>query len=199
MEKSKASWALRQALKARTRRSRRRQVVCFYLFALFSLLISLGSDHHGFRRFIFAVCLVSIAVSSMSQWSRSQRRIVTSLDDRAQVAHGMNFDRLTASEQEEILRKYKMGRYILDWTTDERQETWRLRANEMAFRILRMALLWFVAVYWAVYLWMPSGKWKDAVMDSPVVISWLVVFVVSLPQVIVMWTEPDEAGEPRPV
>ena len=34
-------------------------------------------------------------------------------------------------------------------------------------------------------------------MDSPVVISWLVVFVISLPQQIEMWTEPDDVGEPR--
>ena len=34
--------------------------------------------------------------------------------------------------------------------------------------------------------------------DSPVIISWLIVFVISLPQVIEMWTEPDEiVSEPR--
>jgi hypothetical protein len=34
--------------------------------------------------------------------------------------------------------------------------------------------------------------------DGPVIVSWFVVFVVSLPQAIGMWTEPDEmAGEPR--
>ena len=34
--------------------------------------------------------------------------------------------------------------------------------------------------------------------DSPVIVSWLVVFVISLPQVIEMWTEPHEMpSEPR--
>ena len=36
-------------------------------------------------------------------------------------------------------------------------------------------------------------------MDGPVMISWLAVFVISLPQVIEMWTQPDEVGEPRVV
>ena len=38
MEKSKAGWILRAALKRRTRRYRRRQVVGFYLTMLLSLL-----------------------------------------------------------------------------------------------------------------------------------------------------------------
>jgi hypothetical protein len=197
MEKSKASWVLRQALKRRTRRWRRRQVVGFYLFMLFTLLISLGADHHGRGHFWFVLYPLVTAISTLSWWGRSQQRTVTSLDDRAQAEHGMNFEQLTDSEQKSILRRYRMGRYILDWTTDERQETSRLRANETAFRILRVALFWFAVCSWVIYFWMPSGDWRDMLMDSPVLISWLGMFVVSLPQAIVMWTEPDEVGEPR--
>jgi len=36
-------------------------------------------------------------------------------------------------------------------------------------------------------------------MDSPVLIMWLVVFVVNLPTAIEMWTEPEECGEPRAI
>jgi hypothetical protein len=50
-----------------------------------------------------------------------------------------------------------------------------------------------------IYLLMPAGEWKESLMDSPIVISWLVVFVITLPAVIEMWTEPDEAGEARVV
>jgi hypothetical protein len=75
----------------------------------------------------------------------------------------------------------------------------RLRANEAAFRFLRVALACFAAAYWMVYLWMPAGDWRDMLTDSPVLISWLVAFVISLPQQIEMWTEPDDVGEPRAV
>jgi hypothetical protein len=45
---------------------------------------------------------------------------------------------------------------------------------------------------------MPAGGWRDRLTDSPVIISWLVVFVISLPQIIEMWSEPDEPeSEPR--
>jgi hypothetical protein len=92
----------------------------------------------------------------------------------------------------------RWGGRLLDETPDERQEVARLQANDAAFRFLRKTLLWFAAGYWVVWLWMPAGGWRDMLTDSPVIISWLVVFVISLPQVIEMWTEPDDmVSEPR--
>lgn len=197
MEKSKASWQLRRALKHRSRRWRRRQVVGFYGLLLIYLLVTLGGDHHRFRDLWWAVYGLWIALVNLRQWSRGEPLAVTGLDDRAQLAHGLNFDQLTAAEQKEILSRYRVGTVFVNRVPDERQEALRLRANEAAFRFLRVALLCFAAGYWMVYLWVPAGPWRETLMDSPVVISWLVVFVISLPQMIVMWTEPDEVGEPR--
>jgi hypothetical protein len=165
------------------------------------LSLTLGNDHNGFGHFFWAVYGVLFALSELTQWRRAQQRVVTSLDDRAQVEYRVNFDQLSDAEQKEILRRYRVGRYVLDadWVVDERQEMSRLRANEAAFRFLRVALLGFAAVYWMAYLWVPAGGWRDMLMDSPVVISWLVVFVISLPHQIEMWTEPDDVGEPRVV
>lgn len=199
MATSKASWPLRAALKRRSRRWRRREVVTFYFLMLVSLLATLGADHHGFSHFGLTVCWLVIAIGEGKRWRLSQQRWVTSLDDRAQVEHGMNFEQLSAAEQKEILRRYRLGRFLLDWTEDERQQASRMRANEAAFRFLRIALPCFAAAYWMVYLWMPAGAWRECLMDSPVLISWLVVFVISLPPVLEMWTEPDEAGEARAV
>lgn len=123
--------------------------------------------------------------------------MVSSLDDRAQLAHGLNFGQLSAAEQNEILRRYRVGRFILSQTQDERQEALQLKANEMALRFLRVSLVGFIGAYWAIYLWLPVGDWRDMLTDSSVIISWLALFVVSLPQMIVMWTEPDEIREPR--
>jgi hypothetical protein len=199
-EMSKASPMLRRTLKARTRRWRRRQVVGFYLMMLVCSLLALGDDHHGFHAMgrvlsplVIACCLV------LGRWPRDQQRVVTSLDDRALIEYGVSFDKLSEMEQQEVLREYRVGIYVVDRWPDERQEASKLRANEAAFRFLRVVLSVFAAVYWVVYAWAPVGGWRDSMMDGPVMISWLAVFVISLPQVIEMWTQPDEVGEPRVV
>ncbi len=201
MEKSLASWALRRALKKRTRKWRRRQVVWFYVFMFLIVTFQVGNDHHGRRHFWITINPIVIFWGVGAQWFRAQQRVVKNLDDRAQVSHGVNFDQLTEAEQKEILRKYRIGRYVLDveGVSDERQEAFRLQAKDQAYRFLRAALPWFVAVYWALYLWVPAGDWRDMFMDAPIVVSWLAVFVVTLPSAIEMWTEPDEVGEARAV
>lgn len=195
-QKSKASARLRMALKWRTRRYRRRQVFSFYGLALLGAMVTLGGEHHRFRDIWWALYSPAIcAKMALKDWSRSsylRRRCVSSLDDRAQVAHGLNFEQLSPDEQTEILRRYQVGGRYLDETPDERQEAARLQANDAAFRLLRRTLLWFAAAYWAAYLWMPAGGWRDVLTDSPVIISWLIVFVISLPQAIELWNEPDE-------
>jgi hypothetical protein len=201
MQRSKASWQMRSALKRRTRRWRRRQVIVFYSLMSVWPLVTLGNDHHGFMHLFWAAFAPFIVILQLPHWRRDQRLVVTGLDDRAQVQYGVNFDQLSDAEQKEILRRYRVGRYVVDagWVLDERQEMSRLRANETAFRFFRVALVCFAAAYWMVYLWMPAGDWKDMLTDSPVVISWLVVFVISLPQQIEMWREPDDVGEARVV
>jgi hypothetical protein len=202
MEKSKASWQLRQALKRRTRKWRRRQVVGFYAFMFLWVAFSLGRDHHGWLRFLWAVYPVAMTWGAGTRWFQMQRRIVASLDDWAQVRHGLNFDQLAEAEQKEILRKKLLGfRLVLDseGNVDERQEAFRLQAKDTAYRILKTGLPWFVAVYWALYLIVPAGYATRALMDAPTVVSWLAVFVVTLTSAIEMWTEPDEVGEARAV
>ena len=114
--------------------------------------------------------------------------VVKSLDDRAQVRHGVNFDQLSDAEQKEILERYRVWGYAIDPDSnpDERQTASRLRANDAAFRFLRVALPIFVAAYWAVYFLVPAGPWREALTDSPVLIMWLAVFVINLPLVIEM-------------
>jgi hypothetical protein len=202
VETSKAGWQLKRAMKRRTRKWRRRQVVLFYLSTLLWLSISLGGDHHGWRHFFWAVNMIVMAWGVGTQWFRAQRRIVQGLDDWAQATYGVNFDQLSETEQGEILQKKNLLAHRLldsEWRTDERQEAFRLQAKDAAYRILRTTLPWFLAVYWALYLWVPAGNVRDAVMDAPIMVSWLAVFVVTLPSVIEMWTEPDEVGEARVV
>jgi hypothetical protein len=161
-----------------------------------------GNDHHGRRHFWITINPIIIFWGVSSQWFRAQRRIVQGLDDWAQVTHGLNFDQLAEAEQAAILqKKYLLAHRLLDseWNGDERQEAFRLQAKDAAYRFLRRALPWFVAGYWALYLWVPDGDWRDMFMDAPIVVSWLAVFVVTLPSAIEMWMEPDEVGEARVV
>jgi hypothetical protein len=201
MEESKAGWILRGALKRRTRRYRRRQVVWFFLLMLLGLLYSLGADHHNFRSFWFTVSTALIATGGGLGFWRKERLVVKSLDDRAQVRHGVNFDQLSDAEQKEILQRYRVWGYVVDpnLAPDEREMALRLHANDAALRFLRVALPCFAAAYWMVYLWVPEGQWRETLTDSPVLIMWLVVFVINLPAIIETWTEPDETGEPRVV
>jgi hypothetical protein len=160
MEKSQASWILRGALKRRTRRYRRRLVVRFYLVMSLCLLCSLGADHHSFRSFAFTVGLAIIGTGGVLGLWRRERLVVKSLDDRAQVRHGVNFDQLSDAEQNEILQRYRVWGYVLDPDSnpDERQTALRLQANDAAFRFLRVALPCFAAAYWMVYLFVPAGS-----------------------------------------
>ena len=121
-EKSKASRETRTALKRRTRRYRRRSVVGFYAGLLMMLLITAGGDYHSFRSALFIVCMLWTFWSD-GRWSYMRRLVVSSLDDRAQVKHGVNFDQLSAEEQQTILRRYQMGRRVADADdyNDERQ------------------------------------------------------------------------------
>lgn len=197
MPKSKASRRLRNALETRSRKWRRRQVIGFYLMMLLLVACRAGDDHHGFRHLWFAIYPLLVMVQQLWIWRKSEPLLVTNLDDRAQLEHGVNFDQLSAAEQHEMLGRHRVGGSVKYQVPDERQEALQLRANESAFRFLRVSLLWFIVVYWALYLWLPAGDWRDALTDSPVILSCLVVFVISLPQVIAMWTEPDAIGETR--
>jgi hypothetical protein len=201
MEKSKANWILRKGSKRRTKKARRRRVLGFYALVLISLLTTLGADHNSFRGLEFAIAPVVIAMGvAVSRGLRSDGHVlVRSLDDRARVEYGVNFDQLRDAEQKGLLGRYRMFAVPLDRNPDERHRMSRLQADGAASRFLTAALPWFVAVYWMMYLWIPPGGWRERIMDSPVLISWLAVFVVSLPRVIEMWTEPEEVPDPTPV
>ncbi len=96
---------------------------------LLFLLFSVGEDHHGFRHVWWAIYGGPVCSQSLSQWSRGEPIVLTSLDDRAQFAHGVNFDELSAAEQKEFLSRYRVFSAIHVPTPDERQQALRLRAN----------------------------------------------------------------------
>lgn len=75
---------------------------------------------------------------------------------------------------------------------DERERTERNHAHYTAYRILRWTLCAAAAVYACSLNWTYPALGREL----PVLLWMLVVYVLSLPQAVVLWTEPDEpAGE----
>ena len=75
---------------------------------------------------------------------------------------------------------------------DEREQMRRDRAHYEAYRILR----WTVGIAAAVYLIGLSWRFSLLTAKAPILLWILLVYMLSLPQSVVLWTEPDEpAGE----
>ncbi len=79
---------------------------------------------------------------------------------------------------------------------DEREQTQRDHAHYTAYRILRWSLGLAAVVYVVSLNWTgPGAKW-DLGKQLPVLVWILLVYVLSLPQAVLLWTEPPEpAGE----
>ncbi len=74
---------------------------------------------------------------------------------------------------------------------DEREQTERDHAHYEAYRILRWTLGIAVVAYWL------SLHWTDAWLSAklPVLAMVVLVYVLSLPQAVVLWTEPQGPAE----
>jgi hypothetical protein len=120
------------------------------------------------------------------------------LEDSAQMQHGVEFDALTNPEREQLfqgrLRDFVLGRVH----RDEREAELRLRAEGAAYRLLRPGLVVVVAAYWAVCLLGPFEAERETLAVTAVVVTWIAVAVLVLPTMVRMWTQPDQVpGEPQ--
>jgi hypothetical protein len=74
---------------------------------------------------------------------------------------------------------------------DERERTQRDTAHYTAYRILRWVFGVFVLTYFLGTVWAPA--W---LADKTLFLLWLfLLYVLSLPQAVVLWTEPQEPAE----
>jgi len=120
------------------------------------------------------------------------------LEDSAQMQHGVEFDALTNPEREQLfqvrLRDFVLGRVH----RDEREAELRLRSEGAAYRLLRPGLVVVVAAYWAVCLLGPFEAVRETLAITAVVMTWIAVAVLVLPTMVRMWTQPDQVpGEPQ--
>jgi hypothetical protein len=118
-----------------------------------------------------------------------------SLEDRAMMEHGEEFDALKEKQRGEIFQRAVRHGLFGRVKVDEREAEHRLRAQGAAYRLLGPALVVFVAGYWGVCLFGPFEATRSALAVTAVVVTWLVALVLAAPTMIRMWTQPDEPGE----
>jgi hypothetical protein len=119
------------------------------------------------------------------------------LEDTAIMQHGAEFDELTHQQREHLFQR-KLRDFILGRVhKDEREAELRLRAEGAAYRLLRPGLFIVVAGYWAVCLLGPFAPVRQTLAITAIAVTWIAVAVLVLPTMVRMWTQPNEAGEPR--
>jgi hypothetical protein len=202
-KRSKASWVLRRALRFRSQRWRRRQVVFWSVLIGFWWLASIGIEHRGFHGVLHTLYPLMLGVPLGLNWRNQRTPVVTSLEDRARLEYGRSFDALGDDEKREILDRYQVGPCIMQHQEDEREQMERMKSQEVAARILRTTVLVVLAVYWVGYLWLPSrpGAEMDprGWLDPVAWIMGIVTLVFVLPNAVWMWREPDAVNEMRVV
>jgi hypothetical protein len=118
-----------------------------------------------------------------------------SLEDRAVMQYGAEFDALKEKQRGEIFQQAVRDGHFGRVKVDEHEAELRLRAQGAAYQLLGPALVVFVAAYWAVCLLGPFGATRGALAVTAVVVTWLAALVLAAPTMIRMWTQPDDPGE----
>ena len=190
------SYAFRQAMKNRRQRSRRIEVALFFAMMALGLWEGGRPLHWGGLGIRMWPYLWAIGqVFRLWRWRRALP--VSSLDDRAMVEYGVEFDRLGEAEQKDLLKRYRVGTYLLNYFPDEREEELERESKERAYGVLGWLLPVLAVIYWAGWRLLPEGRVRAGGTDGPVVLAWVLLLVLAMPQIVRLWTEPDEVGEPR--
>jgi hypothetical protein len=130
-------------------------------------------------------------------WVRSLRIgfAQVSLEDRAVMQYGAEFDALKEKQRGEIFQRAVRDGLFGRVKVDEQEAERRLQAQGAAYQLLGPALAIFVTGYWAVCLFGPFEATRNALAVTAVVVTWLAALVLAAPTMIRMWTQPDEPGE----
>ena len=118
-----------------------------------------------------------------------------SLEDRAVMEYGAEFDALKAKQRGEVFQRAVRDGIFGRVKIDEQEAERRLRAQGAAYRLLGPALAVFVTGYWGVCLFGPFEATRSALAVTAVVVTWLSALVLAAPTLIRTWTQPDEPEE----
>jgi hypothetical protein len=192
------SFAYRQSVKRRARRARRSLVVMFFVVMSLGLLEG-GAQLATWRDFV-NVMLPYFAAFTFIFGKRGWRGAiaVTSLDDRAMAEYGVEFEQTTPAQQKDLLKRYRVGTYLLGYFPDEYEEAQERESHLRAYEIFRFLLPLIAVLYWLGWRLLAEGGVRAAWTNGPVVLTWLTLFVLALPQMLRMWTEPDDQSPAEP-
>jgi hypothetical protein len=121
------------------------------------------------------------------------------LESRALMEYGTKFDALTEQQREELDKRQSRDALMGRVQKDEREAEVQLQAEGTAYRLLRPGLAIVVAAYWVGCLFGPFTPIRETLAKTAIIFTWLAVVILVLPTMVRMWTQPDEAGEPRVV
>jgi hypothetical protein len=182
------SRGFKRAMKFRTRRSRRTEVVFFVFIVTFGLYSATCRFEWGLLN-LYLYPLARIAKSGMMSWDERRRVIpVSTLDDLAMLEHGVGFEALGKTQQSVILDRYRGGTWLLNYFPDEREHDMQATAHLRAYELMRWLLPAMSLLCWAMYRWVEDT-------NVLVLLFWIVIVVLALPQMILLWTEPEDVRE----
>jgi hypothetical protein len=191
------TFGYRQAIRNRKRSWRRFEVCLFFLMMATGLAeagIPLTWRSLGMLMMPYSLILTRV----FGLWKQQQVVKVGSLDDRAMVEYGVEFEQTTPTQQKDLLARYRVGTFLLGDCPDEYEEAQERESYLRAYGVLRVLLPGIAVVYWMGWRLLPEGSVRAAWTDGPVVLTWVSLLVLAMPQLLRMWTEPDDPGAAEP-
>jgi hypothetical protein len=202
------SFSYRDAVRHRKRKLRRFKVVFF--FVLMAIGLSEAGRPWTWTNFGPAAVPYLLVFTWLMSWKRIGDVPIKSLDDLAMEEYGVEYEQTTPAQQTDLLRLarhrrqrvparpyYRVGAYLLRYHPDEYDNARERESLQRTHSILRVLLPSVVVVYWLGWKLLPEGYARAAWTNGPVVLFWLSLLVIALPQIIRLWTEPDDPGEPK--
>jgi hypothetical protein len=204
---SEALWTKFLDLQSRpiTRRLRRLSVashlfsvVVYYASAIFYLVIS-RHEAHGLLYDAASFLWVCMALGQAIVWTLFFRRVnaTTSVEDRAQLDFGKPCSHLSTRQRFDVWVRVRREMQAGGRPPDERDFLAQREAERLAFRLLRVGLPIFVVAFWIASLLLSPGHLREELVIAAVAISGVAIPIIILPDVIGMWTQPDEVGESK--
>lgn len=192
------SRAFRRAMKNRTQRSRRVEVLFFFVIMAMGLSFA-GEPFRWGQLGARALPLIYAVGRIFRLWNWQRAIPVSSLDDRSVMEYGTEFEKLGVLQQKEILKRYRVGTYLLNYFPDELESAREAESHLQGYEAMKVLLPSIAVVYWLGWDLLPAGRFRAGWTDGPVVLTWVLLLVLALPQIIQLWTEPDEVREPTVV
>jgi hypothetical protein len=201
MAQSKASLIFRQMVKMRTRTRWRLLTVLsavgpvnLFLIAVFTLHTWPDTGRlYGIASAFY--CLLAIAMATLLLRNIRRLSSVATAEELARRSYGVSFKSLTAIEKDRVKQQMRHEILAAARETDEREEAMQRDSERHAFRLLRRGLPGLILVYWIVCLCLSIGPVRMGLVFSALALSGLTIVVLALPELIRIWSTPEDNGE----